>query len=227
MKPVIFIVEDDKQLQNALSVYLKREGYDVVQAYDGLTAVSLFDGNTMSLVLLDIMIPGIDGWEVCKRIRKESDIPVIMLTARSMEYDKIEGFDSGADDYVTKPFSLKELAARIKAVLKRTGKEKNVEKEFLETGIFKIDIASRQAYVNGDEVVLTRKEFDVLHFFMKHPNQVFTRDQLLDNIWQEQYVNDYRTVDTHIKQLREKIDPSKKFFKTVWGVGYKYQENGE
>lgn len=228
----ILVVEDEKRLQDVVRIYLEREGYRVSQAYDGEDALRLLGKEKIDLVLLDVMLPHIDGWQVCERIREDSDVPIIMVTARTQEYDKIKGFDLGVDDYVSKPFSPRVLVKRIQAVLRRSVGTQSDEKpdEVLTVGSLKVNPVSRECFVGDKPVTLARKEFDLLLFIMRHPNQVFNREQLLDQVWGDLYVDD-RTVDTHVKQLREKIGACRGMIQTVWGVGYKFvpqadQEDG-
>jgi two-component system response regulator ResD len=222
----IMIIEDDRKLQAAMKIYLEREGYAIKQAFNGVEAFKQLD-SSIHLILLDVMMPYLNGFDVCEQIRKENNIPIIMLTARSQEQDKLKGFELGADDYVTKPFSLKELSARIKALLKRAGA---VTKEKIEGNLVRgniaIELNARTVSVNGKLIEFARKEFDLLSFFMYHPGQVFTREQLLYNVWDDQFVEE-RTVDTHIKQIREKLGSERKVIATVWGVGYRFAFNVE
>lgn len=219
----ILVVEDEKRLQDVVRIYLEREGYRVSQAYDGEDALRLLGKEKIDLVLLDVMLPHIDGWQVCERIREDSDVPIIMVTARTQEYDKIKGFDLGVDDYVSKPFSPRVLVKRIQAVLRRSAGSQSEEEpeQVLKVGLLWVNPVSRECFVGDKPVTLARKEFDLLLFIMRHPNQVFNREQLLDQVWGDLYVDD-RTVDTHVKQLREKIGPCRGMIQTVWGVGYKF-----
>lgn len=219
----ILVVEDEKRLQDVVRIYLEREGYRVSQAYDGEDALRLLTKEKIDLVLLDVMLPHIDGWQVCERIREDSDVPIIMVTARTQEYDKIKGFDLGVDDYVSKPFSPRVLVKRIQAVLRRSMGLKSEDKtdQVLTVGALRVNPVSRECHVGDKPVNLARKEFDLLLFIMRHPNQVFNREQLLDQVWGDLYVDD-RTVDTHVKQLREKIGACRGMIQTVWGVGYKF-----
>jgi len=219
----ILVVEDEKRLQDVVRIYLEREGYRVSQAYDGEDALRLLTKEKIDLVLLDVMLPHIDGWQVCERIREDSDVPIIMVTARTQEYDKIKGFDLGVDDYVSKPFSPRVLVKRIQAVLRRSMGLKSEDKtdQVLTVGALRVNPVSRECHVGDKPVNLARKEFDLLLFIMRHPNQVFNREQLLDQVWGDLYVDD-RTVDTHVKQLREKIGACRAMIQTVWGVGYKF-----
>jgi len=219
----ILVVEDEKRLQDVIRIYLEREGFRVSQAYDGEDALRLLGREKIDLVLLDVMLPHIDGWQVCERIRKDSEVPIIMVTARTQEYDKIKGFDLGVDDYVSKPFSPRVLVKRIQAVLRRSTGHRSEERDeqILRIGALMVNPVSRECFVGDSPVTLARKEFDLLLFIMRHPNQVFNREQLLDQVWGDLYVDD-RTVDTHVKQLREKIGACRSMIQTVWGVGYKF-----
>lgn len=220
----ILVVDDEDKMRNVINIFLKNEGYTVEEACDGREALDKLSNMEFSLVILDIMMPKVDGWEVCKEIRKSSLIPIIMLTARGEEYDKLLGFELGVDDYVTKPFSPKELTARVKALIKRTYNEDNKNStNFLKIGDLSINILGKQGFIQEKQLILTPKEYDLLYFLAKHPEQVFSRDQLLDKVWGYDFFGDYRTVDTHVKQLREKLGKDKKYIHTVWGVGYKFK----
>ncbi|MCG0276334.1 MAG: response regulator transcription factor [Thermosediminibacteraceae bacterium] len=204
-------------------LYLEKEGFKVDEAHDGQQALDMIAKGEYNLVILDLMLPVIDGWTVCREIRKKSDIPIIMLTARGEEFDKVLGFELGADDYVVKPFSPRELVARVKALLRRFGhKESGQALEF--EGLV-IEPESRSVKVDGKEVALTPKEFDLLYFLAKNKEKVFTREKLLEEVWGYDFFGSLRTVDTHIKQLREKLGRSKaaSYITTVWGVGYKFE----
>ncbi len=219
----ILVVEDEERIRNLLKIYIEKEGYKFDEAVDGKEGLGKALLNDYTLILLDVMIPDIDGWTVCREIRKKSSVPIIMLTARSEEYDKLYGFELGVDDYIVKPFSPKEVIARIKAVLKRNSKnvfiKENPEKALKD---IRINPESRQFFVQDKEVILTPKEFDLLLLLIDNPNKVFSREQLLNNIWGYDFYGDMRTVDTHIKQLREKLGKSRNYIKTIWGTGYKF-----
>lgn len=204
MSAKILLVDDDEKIREILRAYLQRDGYGVEEVADGEEALTAFDHTRPDLVILDLMLPGLDGWEVCKRIRAKSRVPIIMLTARGEEFDKVLGLELGADDYVSKPFSPRELTARVKAVLRRTDAGPSPE-ETLRFPDLEIDRASRRAFYNGKEVFLTPKEFDLLWFLASNPGRVFSREQLLEKVWGYDYFGDTRTVDTHIKRLREKL----------------------
>ncbi|MEG1180535.1 MAG: response regulator transcription factor [Oscillospiraceae bacterium] len=219
----ILVVDDEKNICELLRLYLEKEGYTVLMAHNGADAISIVREKSPSLVLLDIMMPVIDGWEVCRQIREFSKIPVIMLTAKGETFDKIMGLDLGADDYIVKPFDTKEVVARIKAVLRRSGSENDEG----EVGYDKlsVNIVRYELKVDGIKVDTPPKELELLYHLAKNPNRVFTRDQLLDEVWGFEYFGDSRTVDVHIKRLREKLENVSEHWalKTVWGVGYKFE----
>ncbi|MCG8484179.1 MAG: response regulator transcription factor [Clostridia bacterium] len=219
--PKIMIVEDEERLRKVIIKYLVNEGYQVIEAKDGKEALDYFYSQDLDLVILDIMMPEYDGWSVCRAIRKESEIPILMLTARSEESDRLFGFELGADDYVTKPFSLKELVMRVKALLKRTGNITDNEKKISD---IKIDIKSHKVYIKDQEVELSPKEYDLLLYFGHNIGLALTRENILDKVWGYDYYGDLRTVDTHVKRLRKKINKSSDVqVKTVRGVGYRFE----
>jgi len=224
--PTVLVVDDESIVREVVSQYLRQDGFDVDEAADGPEALSHFARKRPDLVLLDLMLPGIDGLEVCRRIRTQSNVPIIMVTAKSEETDTIIGLGVGADDYVSKPFSPRELVARIKAVLRRATTPLAAEGDPLHFGPLTIRPDRRQVEVAGDSVDLTAREFDLLVFLASHPSQVFTRDELLDKVWDWAYASDGGTVTVHIRRLRQKIesDPERpRYIKTVWGVGYKFE----
>ena len=222
----ILVVDDDTNICELLRLYLEKEGYVVKIVNDGVSAINAFKQENPDLTLLDIMIPKLDGWQVCREIRKFSDKPIIMLTAKGETFDKVLGLELGADDYVTKPFDTKEVVARIKAVLRRTApasdtsdvKEENYDK-------LSINLTNYEMKVNGVSVDTPPKELELIYHLASNPNRVFTRDQLLDEVWGFDYYGDSRTVDVHIKRLREKLEgvSDKWELKTVWSVGYKFE----
>lgn len=220
----VLMVDDEKRMVDLVKLYLEKEGYTVDEAYDGQQALDMINKTKYNLIILDLMLPVVDGWTVCKEIRKKYDIPVIMLTARGEEFDKVLGFELGADDYVVKPFSPRELTARVKALLRRMGPSEE-EEETLEFPELVIEPESRMVKVNGKDVDLTPKEFDLLYFLAKNKDKVFTREKLLEEVWGYDFFGSLRTVDTHVKQLREKLGRSKaaSYINTVWGVGYKFE----
>lgn len=227
-KQKIMIVDDDKNICELLRLYLEKEDFETVQAYDGEQALEMFDKEQPSLVLLDVMMPRVDGWETCRRLREKSKVPVIMLTARGETFDKVLGLELGADDYVVKPFDAKEVVARVKAVLRRTqGKNDNAEesKKVVTYDKLEINIANYELKVNGVQIDTPPKELELIYHFASNPNRVFTRDQLLDEVWGFEFYGDSRTVDVHVKRLREKLEgvSDKWELKTVWGVGYKFE----
>ena len=221
----ILVVDDDKNINELLRLYLEKEGFGVVSAYDGHEAVKQFDENEPDLVLLDIMLPGIDGWQVCREIRKKSDKPVIMVTAKGETFDKVLGLELGADDYVVKPFDTKEVVARIKAVLRRYSSKNENKLEEVRYDSLVVNRTNYELRIGGELVDAPPKELELLYHLASNPNRVFTRDQLLDEVWGFEYYGDSRTVDVHIKRLREKLEgKSEKWsLKTVWGVGYKFE----
>jgi DNA-binding response OmpR family regulator len=223
----VLIIEDESRIREMVREYLENEGFQVDEAENGKIGLEKFKEEKYSIILLDVMLPGIDGWSVCREVRRISDIPVIMLTARGEEYDKLFGFELGADDYVAKPFSPKELVARIKAVLKR-GKISSLDSAGanFEYKTLSVNLDARKMTLGGNIVEMTPKEFDLLSFFIKNPNKVFTREQLLNKVWGYEFGGDYRTVDTHIKMLRESLKEYRSLIVTVWGVGYKFEIGG-
>ena len=218
----ILLVDDDPRIRNLVMEYSRAENWQFSEAGDGEEAIETFMTKAYDLVLLDVMMPRLDGWGTLRRIREDSNVPVIMLTARSEEYDRLLGFELGVDDYVSKPFSPRELVARMKALLKRSGAT-TAASQIYETEGLKVDMTSHQAFVDGQAVALTPKEFDLLAFLMSRPRQVFTRDQLLNHVWGYDYFGDARTVDTHIRSLRDKIARYRPLVATVWGTGYRFE----
>lgn len=221
----VLVVEDDKNIAELLQLYLEKEGYAVTMAFDGGQGVSKFRAIKPDLVLLDLMLPVMDGWAVCRTIRTESQVPIIMLTAKGETGDKVTGLKSGADDYITKPFEMKEVLARIEAVLRRSvgGLEKKANKLVFDKLI--IDMDAFELTVDGKKVDAPPKEMELLFHLASSPNRVYTRNQLLDEVWGFDYFGDSRTVDVHVKRLREKLESvsDQWSLKTVWGVGYKFE----
>ena len=226
MKPKVLIVDDDHNIVELISLYLEKEGYDTKKAYSGTEAVRTFFSYGPHLILLDIMLPEMDGYDVCKEIRKTSDVPIIMLTAKGETFDKVLGLELGADDYMVKPFDTKELTARVKAVLRRSHlRKEDKNKNKLEFTNLIIDMDNYSVSYKGQTIELPPKELEVLFFLASNPNQVFTREQLLDQIWGYDFIGDTRTVDVHIKRLRDKFQGEEPWsIKTVWGVGYKFEK---
>lgn len=228
-KQKILIVDDDENIAELISLYLMKECYDTKCVHDGEQAIQAFESYNPNLILLDLMLPGMDGYQVCREIRTKANVPIIMLSAKGEIFDKVLGLELGADDYMIKPFDTKELVARVKAVLRRyqptkieetnTNKEKRVNFEGLE-----INLTNYTVICDGATVEMPPKEIELLFFLASSPNQVFTREQLLDQIWGYEYIGDTRTVDVHIKRLREKIkDHDQWTIGTVWGIGYKFE----
>ena len=213
----ILIAEDEINLLKLISSYLEREGYDVISARDGFEALEYFNKHQFNLVILDIMMPKIDGLTVCRKIREQSDVPIIFLTSRSQEYDELSGFAHGADEYITKPFSPAILVTRVKNILKRTG---NLKQDKINFRMLEINPGNRSVKMDGEEVVLTPKEFELLNYMILNKNIVLSRDRILENIWGYDYEGDERTVDTHIKCLRNKLYLCKDYIKTVSKIGY-------
>ena len=224
MAKTILVVEDDRNISQLLQMYLKKEGYTVQAAYDGGEAVLKFDEVIPDLVLLDLMLPVMDGWGVCRAIRQRGSTPIIMLTAKGETDDKVAGLRQGADDYITKPFEMREVLARVEAVLRR-GEGRVQSRRRLEFDRLVIDMESFELIVNGVKIDTPPKEMELLYHLASSPNRVFTRNQLLDEVWGFDYFGDSRTVDVHIKRLREKLEniSDKWSLKTVWGVGYKFE----
>lgn len=224
----ILIADDNKQITTILSGYAKKEGFEPVVALDGAEALDKYlqYEHEIAVVLLDVMMPEIDGFEVCRRLRKESMVPIIMITARGEDYDKIMGLDIGADDYVIKPFSAPEVMARVRAVLRRLGAQEPANAQTLSYANLYINLEEYAVQINGEEVPLTKKEIELLWTLAKNSTKVFSRDNLLDSIWGYDYFGDSRTVDSHIKRLRAKLDKYEHplwEIKTIWGVGYRFE----
>lgn len=223
----IMIVDDDNNIAELISLYLTKECYETLIVSDGEEALQQFPVFAPNLILLDLMLPGIDGYGVCKEIRKTSQVPIIMLSAKGEVFDKVLGLELGADDYMIKPFDSKELVARVKAVLRRQPEPSAAEEiqgEYVSYEDLMINLTNYSVVYCGNQVEMPPKELELLYYLAKHPNQVFTREQLLDNVWGYEYIGDSRTVDVHIKRLREKIkDRANWSLYTVWGVGYKFE----
>ena len=221
----ILVVDDDTNIAELLRLYMEKDGYDVAIANDGEAAIKAFVDTKPDIVLLDIMLPKMDGWQVCREIRKMSDTPIIMVTAKGETFDKVLGLELGADDYVVKPFDTKEIMARIKAVLRRTATVSEEEKKLVEYDNLVVNKTNYELKIRGEIVPTPPKELEVLFYLASNPNRVFTRDQLLDEVWGFDYYGGSRTVDVHVKRLREKLEnvSDKWELKTVWGVGYKFE----
>ena len=222
----VLVVEDEESFSDALSYMLRKEGYEVAVAATGPDALEEFDRNGADLVLLDLMLPGLPGTEVCRQLRTRSAVPVIMVTAKDSEIDKVVGLEIGADDYVTKPFSPRELVARIRAVLRRGGEADEADLPTLAAGPVRMDVDRHVVTVDGQHVQLPLKEFELLEMFLRNTGRVLTRMQLIDRVWGSDYVGDTKTLDVHVKRLRAKIEPdpgAPKFLVTVRGLGYKLE----
>lgn len=226
-KHKIMIVDDDNNIAELISLYLTKECYETLIVSDGEEALQQFPVFAPSLILLDLMLPGIDGYGVCKEIRKTSQVPIIMLSAKGEVFDKVLGLELGADDYMIKPFDSKELVARVKAVLRRQpapAPTEEIQGEYVQYEDLLINLTNYSVVYCGNQVDMPPKELELLYYLAKHPNQVFTREQLLDHVWGYEYIGDSRTVDVHIKRLREKIkDRANWSLYTVWGIGYKFE----
>ncbi len=224
--PIILIADDNQQITSILEGYAKKEGYQVIVALDGIKALQEFRENKPDLILLDVMMPGIDGFQICREIRRTSNVPIIMVTARGEDYDKIMGLDIGADDYIVKPFSPPEVMARVRAILRRIEREDSGDHHILSLENLVINLEDYTVTINNISISLTKKEFELLWALASHKNKVFSRDNLLDSLWGQDYYGDSRTVDSHIKRLRSKLDvlPHPHWeIKTIWGVGYKFE----
>ena len=222
----VLVIEDEESFRDALKFMLSREGFDVTLASNGAEGMKLFDSMNPDLVLLDLMLPEVSGTEVCKYIRSKSNTPVIMLTAKDTEIDKVVGLELGADDYVTKPFSTRELLARIKAVLRRGGEMENDFVGAVEVGPIRMDVERHVLSVNGEAVSMPLKEFELLEFLMRNSGRVLTRGQLMDRVWGSDYVGDGKTLDVHVKRIRSKIEPDPAnpvHLTTVRGLGYRFE----
>ena len=228
-KGKILVVDDEKNICDLLRMYLEKEGYTVVMAHTGLDAVNMFAAENPDLVLLDIMLPELDGWQVCREIRKISEKPIIMLTAKDEVFDKVLGLELGADDYMTKPFDTKELVARIKAVLRRTSQVKETDVKEVKYDKLSINLSNYELVVDGVAVDTPPKELELIYHLASNPDRVFTRAQLLDDVWGFDYYGDSRTVDVHIKRLRDKLKgvSDEWELRTIWSVGYKFETHGK
>lgn len=224
----VLVVDDEKLIVKGIRFSLEQDGMEVECAYDGEDALAMAQAKEYDIILLDLMLPKINGLEVCQQIREFSNVPIVMLTAKGEDMDKILGLEYGADDYITKPFNILEVKARIKTIMRRTSKQKeNDNLKVIENGDLKLDCNGRRVYICGKEINLTAKEFDVLELLVLNPNRVYSRESLLQLVWGAEYPGDVRTVDVHIRRLREKIEanPSEpKYVNTKWGVGYYYKD---
>ena len=221
----IMVIDDDSNICELLRLYLEKEGFDAVIAPNGMKALEMFDNEKPDLILLDVMMPQLDGWQGCREIRKKSPCPIIMLTAKGEVFDKVLGLELGADDYVVKPFEAKEVIARVKAVLRRCGAQEQKKAKEVQYDNLYINMENYELRVRGKQIDTPPKEMELIYHLASNPNRVYTRDQLLDEVWGFEYYGDSRTVDVHIKRLREKLDgvSDQWNLKTVWGVGYKFE----
>lgn len=229
MAKKVLVVDDEKLIVKGIRFSLLQDGMEVDCAYDGEEALNRAKANSYDMILLDVMLPKMDGFEVCQAIREFSDVPIVMLTAKGDDMDKILGLEYGADDYITKPFNILEVKARIKAIMRRTSPERapQVQSSVIEKGDIKFDCDSRRLFINDNEINLTAREFELLEILIKNENKVYSRESLLKIVWGEDYPGDVRTVDVHVRRLREKIEanPSEpKYVHTKWGVGYYYNQ---
>lgn len=229
MAKKVLVVDDEKLIVKGIRFSLLQDGMEVDCAYDGEEALNMAKANSYDMILLDVMLPKMDGFEVCQAIREFSDVPIVMLTAKGDDMDKILGLEYGADDYITKPFNILEVKARIKAIMRRTSSERvpQVQSSVIEKGDIKLDCDSRRLFINDNEINLTAREFELLEILIKNENKVYSRESLLKIVWGEDYPGDVRTVDVHVRRLREKIEanPSEpKYVHTKWGVGYYYNQ---
>lgn len=225
----VLIVDDNPDIREVLGTYAAKEGFEPITAKDGFEALDLFRKTSPAVILLDVMMPGMDGYRVCERIRSESDVPIILITAKGEDYERVMGLDIGADDYIVKPFNANEVMARVRSVLRRMARvEQKEEKKILSISNLTINIESYSVYVGAEKLPLTKKEVETMWILAENPSKVFTRDNLLDSLWGQDYFGDSRTVDSHIKRLRaklDKVDHPDWEIKTIWGLGYKLELN--
>ena len=217
----ILVVDDESRMRKLVKDFLQREGYSVLEAGDGMEAMDIFYEQKIDLVILDVMMPRMDGWQTCREIRRDSTVPIIMLTARSEERDELQGFELGVDEYIPKPFSPKILVARVGALLKRIYGTDAEEK--MEAGGIELDKAAHQVQVDGKSIDLSYKEFELLTYFLENQGIALSREKILNNVWNYDYFGDARTIDTHVKKLRNKLGDKGNYIKTIWGMGYKFE----
>ena len=217
----ILVVDDESRMRKLVKDFLQREGYSVLEAGDGMEAMDIFYEQKIDLVILDVMMPRMDGWQTCREIRRDSTVPIIMLTARSEERDELQGFELGVDEYISKPFSPKILVARVGARLKRIYGTDAEEK--MEAGGIELDKAAHQVQVDGKSIDLSYKEFELLTYFLENQGIALSREKILNNVWNYDYFGDARTIDTHVKKLRNKLGDKGNYIKTIWGMGYKFE----
>lgn len=223
MNPIL-VIDDEERIRHLVRMYLEREGYSVEEAENGREALDKIEKREYSLLIVDLMMPEVDGWRVCREVREKSDIPIIMLTARGEEFDRVLGLEMGADDYLVKPFSTKELVARVKALLRRTGGSFTGNSSDLAFGLLRIEKDRHRVLIEEEPITFTPREFELLYFLAKNPGRVFSREQLMETVWGYDFYGDARTVDTHVKKIREKLfhPDVRSMLATVWGVGYKF-----
>ena len=217
----ILVVDDESRMRKLVKDFLQREGYSVLEAGDGMEAMDIFYEQKIDLVILDVMMPRMDGWQTCREIRRDSTVPIIMLTARSEERDELQGFELGVDEYISKPFSPKILVARVGALLKRIYGTDAEEK--MEAGGIELDKAAHQVQVDGKSIDLSYKEFELLTYFLENQGIALSREKILNNVWNYDYFGDARTIDTHVNKLRNKLGDKGNYIKTIWGMGYKFE----
>ncbi|GAA6491153.1 response regulator transcription factor [Candidatus Bariatricus faecipullorum] len=218
----ILVVDDESRMRKLVRDFLEREGFSVLEAGDGMEALDIFySQKDIALIILDVMMPRMDGWETCREIRKESQVPIIMLTARGEERDELQGFDLGVDEYISKPFSPKILVARVAAILRRTNAL--ASEEVMEAGGIRMDKAAHMVTIDGEQVDLSFKEFELLAYFMENQGIALSREKILNNVWNYDYFGDARTIDTHVKKLRNKLGDKGEYIRTIWGMGYKFE----
>ena len=218
----ILVVDDESRMRKLVRDFLEREGFSVMEAGDGMEALDIFySQKDIALIILDVMMPRMDGWETCREIRKESQVPIIMLTARGEERDELQGFDLGVDEYISKPFSPKILVARVAAILRRTNAL--ASEKVMEAGGIRMDKAAHMVTIDGEQVDLSFKEFELLAYFMENQGIALSREKILNNVWNYDYFGDARTIDTHVKKLRNKLGDKGEYIRTIWGMGYKFE----
>jgi DNA-binding response OmpR family regulator len=224
-KKLILVIDDEQGIRDIIKEYLVLEDFEVIEAIDGVDGLNKFKSNNITFVILDVMLPKMDGWKVCREIRAISRVPIIMLTARGEEYDKLFGFELGVDDYIVKPFSPKELLARIKAILSRSSLPlvEPIKTNRIQIADLLVDFDARNVYLEQKLISMTPKEYDLLNFFVTHQGKVYSREQLLNLVWGYEFLGDVRTVDTHVKMLRESLGKYRKWIVTAWGIGYKFE----
>ena len=216
----VLVVEDDKEIREGVKIYLKSQGYEVFEAADGMEGLEVIEREEIHLAVVDVMMPRMDGWEVCRTIRKHSQVPIIMLTAKSEERDELLGFELGVDEYISKPFSPKILVARVEAILRRSG---GMNADVLSAGGITLDKTAHYVTVDGERIELSFKEFELLEYFMENQGIALSREKILNNVWNYDYFGEARTIDTHVKKLRSKIGVKGDYIKTIWGMGYKFE----